>query len=361
MTKGREPGLHEEYLVVGEGVIHDLVRVPVHILQGAKPGPLVFLTGAVHGDEINGVAIVREVFCGLNPNTFSGTLVGIPVANVPGFRRGERYMPDRRDLNRSFPGDPEASLTKRTAFTLWDEVLRHCDYGIDLHTATEGRANLCHVRGDATNPVSRGMMRAFGTPVLLHGEGPKGSLRRHCTDEGIPTIIFEAGEPNRFQSHVVEIGVQGVLRTLRHLGMTKKRCSPKPSYQVLLKKSQWARTEHGGILDLRTRPGDLVRKNQVLARVLDPFGTEVSTVKSPLTGVVLGMGTKPLAHAGDAVAHVGRIRTTLQDAREYVSLGGDLGHIDWDVHGNQVLMTNSPRELEEKGRQEIEEEEHPSS
>lgn len=316
-------------LKVSETVTHQPARIPITVVRGMEPGPTLFLTGAVHGDEINGVAIVREVLDRVTPENLKGTLVGIPVVNRFGFPAGERYLPDRRDLNRNFPGNPTGSMAGRIADILFTKVLSRCDAGIDLHTAATGRQNLCHVRGDAENPRCREMMRSFGTPIMMDGAGPKGALRRATTAAGVPTIIFEAGEPNRFQNHVVQIGREGIFRVMKHLGMWSKRVGARPGVQVLVKKSEWDRSDHGGIVDLRVEPGDLVSKNQRVAIVHDPFGRRVEAIRASHAGVVLGVATHPLTTPGEAIVHIGHLHKTLPKVKEYVKAGGDLGHVNW--------------------------------
>lgn len=316
-------------LKVSETVTHQPARVPVTVARGHKDGPTLFLTAAVHGDEINGIAVVREVLDRLQVDALSGTLVGIPVVNRFGFATGERYLPDRRDLNRFFPGDAQGPMPGRIADTLFRKVLVKCDAGIDIHTATLGRANLCHVRGRADVPAVRDLMRAFGTPVMMDGEGPRGSLRRATTDAGVPAINFEAGEPNRFQPHVVEIGTQGVFRVMRHLGMWHRPGRARPAFQVLVRRSDWLRSDHGGVLDLQVEPGDLVRQGQRIAVIHDPFGRHVDEIIADRSGVVLGVSTVPLTTPGQAIVHIGHLDKTFQAAQRYCRKGGDLGHVNW--------------------------------
>ncbi len=324
-----EPGtVAQIHLKVSETSTHRPATIPVTVVNGAEDGPVLFLTGAVHGDEINGVAIVRSVLDSLDPETLRGTVIGVPVVNRFGFQSGSRYLPDRRDLNRFFPGDPEGSMASRIADRLYQRVIKGADAGIDLHTAAAGQANLCHVRGDSEHEKVRELMRAFGTPIMLDGAGPKGSLRRAATDGGTPTIIFEAGEPNRFQGHVVEIGAAGVLRVMRHMDMTDKRVHKAP-INILVKKSEWVRADHGGVVDLDVEPGDLVRTGQRIATIHDPFGQHVDEITATHSGVILSTATDPLTNPGTAVAHIGHLHKTLQKARNYVKEGGDLGHVNW--------------------------------
>ncbi len=315
-------------LKVSETVTHEPAKIPITVVRGTEPGPTLFLTGATHGDEINGVAIVRRLLDNIEPDQIKGNIIGVPVVNRFGFGNQERYLPDRRDLNRFFPGEPAGSMASRIADALFRNVIAISDVGIDLHTAAQGQSNLCHVRGDADKPEVRELMRAFGTPIALHGNGPKGSLRRAATDHGVPTIIFEAGEPSRFEHHAIEIGYNGVIRVMRHLGMTQKRAR-RSDMQIIVRKSEWLRANHGGLLDLDVTPGDLVRTGQRVGIIHDPFGRHVDEMLAPHSGVVISTATVPLCNPGNAVVHVGHLHKTLQRARRFVKDGGDLGHVDW--------------------------------
>ncbi len=315
-------------LKVSETVTHQDARTPVTIVRGTKPGPTLFLTGAVHGDEINGVAIVRKLLDVIEPDGIAGTVIGVPVVNRFGFSEQERYLPDRRDLNRFFPGDATGSMASRIADVLFRKVIMISDAGIDLHTAGQGQSNLCHVRGEVDVPAVRDLMRAFGTPIALHGHGPKGSLRRAATEAGVPTILYEAGEPSRFEHHVIEIGYQGVLRVMKHLGMVNRRVR-RQDLQIIVRKSEWLRADHGGLLDLEVTPGDLVQAKQRIGTVHDPFGRHIDEMVAPHAGVVLSTATVPLCNPGNAVVHIGHLDKTMKKARDYVRAGGDLGHVNW--------------------------------
>lgn len=315
-------------LPVSETVTHKPSKLPITVVRGTKPGPTLFVTGAVHGDEINGVAVVRKLLDVLEPDSLKGTLIGVPVVNRFGFQSQDRYLPDRRDLNRFFPGDADGSMASRIAHKLFKEVIMISDAGVDLHTAAQGQSNLCHVRGNADDPAVRELMRSFGTPIALHGEGPRGSLRRAASAAGVPTVLFEAGEPSRFQHHVIEIGFNGVLRVMKNMGMTNKRAR-RSDMQIIVRRSEWIRTDHGGLLDMDITPGDLVRARQRVATIHDPFGRHVDEIAAPHGGVILSTATVPLCHPGNAIVHVGHLQKTMKRAREYVKDGGDLGHVNW--------------------------------
>ncbi len=313
-------------LPVSESAVHQPLTIPVIVDRAKEEGPTLFVTGAVHGDEVNGVAIVRRILDRTAGKLLRGTLIAVPIANRFGFEAQERYLPDRRDLNRSFPGDLQGSLAARIAARLFRDIVKESEVGVDLHTAAGGNSNLCHIRGDADVPAVKTLMKAFGTPVLLHGEGPKGSLRRAATDAGVPTIVFEAGEPRTFQPHVVEVGTAGVWRILQHLGMVEGQPT-KPPLQVLVRETDWVRSDHGGIFELDVEPGGLVRKGQILGRITDPLGSHVDDVESPRDGVVIGVCTTPLVLPGVALVHIGQMQKTFARAARFVEAGGDLGRL----------------------------------
>lgn len=325
----------ETSLKLSESAMHAGVDVPVTVVRGPKPGPVLFVTGAIHGDEVVGVAIIRRLLEGLERTLERGSVIAVPVCNRPGFESGDRYLPDRRDLNRSFPGNTRGSMAHRMAHALFKSVVLESDAGVDLHTAAQGNSNLCHVRGDADVSPVKALMRAFGTPILLHGAGPKGSLRQAASRHGVPCIVFEAGEPGRFQSKVVEVGHVGILRVLSHLRMMSPRL-PRPECSLLVRDSHWVRADRGGLLDLDVEPGDLVSRHQVLARLFDPLGTHVDAMTSPHAGVVLGVATSPRAFPGNAVVHLGKLNKTLARAKAFVDGGGDLGHLGWRGVGEAV-------------------------
>lgn len=331
-------------LKVSETVTHQPARIPVTVLRGQQPGPTMFVISALHGNEINGVAIVRKLLETLDGRLDRGTLIAVPVANRFGFDSNDRYLPDRRDLNRHFPGNAKGNMAHRIAHQLFTKVVRAADCGIDLHTAADGNTNLCHIRGDAGLASVKQLMRASGLPILVHGEGPKGSLRRAATEAKVPTILFEAGEPGRFQRHVVDIGHHALLRLLAHLGMAHAEFR-RPTFQALVRKAEWIRVDHGGILDLRVEPGDLVAKGDTIGAIYDPYGRHVDQLEADRSGVVLGVATDPLANPGNAVVHVGEMQRTLQRARDYVKGGGDLGHVRWKPQPHEAGKAEAPAPL----------------
>ncbi|MBI2422258.1 MAG: succinylglutamate desuccinylase/aspartoacylase family protein [Candidatus Hydrogenedentes bacterium] len=282
------------------------VSIPVYVMRSKKEGPRVFLTATIHGDELNGLGVLRELLYDKVPALKMGTLIVIPVVNFYGMENHTRYLPDRRDLNRCFPGSASGSLSSRLAHVLFHEIIRKCDYGIDFHTGAIRRTNFPNIRANMKNPATRMLAKAFGCELIVHGQGAHGTLRHTATQAGVPTIILEAGEVWKIEPMVVEIGNRGIINVLKHLGMVSGE--PTPSlFQVTSSKTVWVRAEAGGILDFRAKPGDLVAKNQVLAINANIFGEENRKLISPVHGIVLGISTMPAIKPGEPVYHIAQL------------------------------------------------------
>jgi len=286
---------------------HTQLEIPLTVLNGTRAGPVLWLSAAVHGDELNGVEIITRTLERLDAPLRRGALVAAPVVNVFGFIGQSRYLPDRRDLNRSFPGSRTGSLASRIAHLFMTEVVSRCTHGIDLHTAAQARTNLPHVRGDLRDPETRRIAEAFAAPVMLQSTVRDGSLRAAARRRGVPTILFEGGEPQRFDGPVIEVGVRGVLGVLHALGMLGRRLHPRGRPSVELDHSRWVRARRGGLLRLTAREGERVRAHQPLGTIADPFGEDEVSLVAPFDGLVLGHATNPVVHGGDAVVHLGRI------------------------------------------------------
>jgi predicted deacylase len=297
-------------LSVSEFYTAEAVSIPVTVISGRRPGPTVFLTAAIHGDELNGVEIVRQVILGLGHEKIRGTLIGVPVVNRFGFQHHTRYLPDRRDLNRCFPGDPAGPAAYRVAATIFREIVLQSDFGIDLHTAALGKCNLPHVRADMGDRRVRRLAKAFGAEFVVDFPGRRTTLRRAATTAGVPTIAYEAGETFKFQRREVRKGIVGVYNVLAELGMLGIPAR-EPRFRVVVKRARWVRAERGGILDLAVRPGELLYAGDAVGRITNPFGREVVALRADCTGVVLGTTTIPMVNPGDAVARVARLEKTL--------------------------------------------------
>jgi len=307
----------EIYLKSSESFLSSAIQVPVTVIRGRAPGPTAFITAAVHGDEINGADIVRRLIFDMDHERLSGTLIAVPVVNIPGFLQQSRYLPYHRDLNRFFPGNRRGNNAERFAARLFSEIVLKSDFGIDLHTAASGRLNLPHVRGDMSNPKVRTLSRAFGATVLIDQMGVRGSLRREATEAGVPTILFEAGETGRFSPKVSMNGLRGVLNVLTEMGMWTMQDAEngkrprKPPFQVIVKASEWIRAEKGGILDMAVKPGDLIYEGDLIGSILNPFGRTVTQIRASTTGIIIGVTTAPLTIPGTGIAHVARLKKTL--------------------------------------------------
>jgi uncharacterized protein len=278
-------------------------ELPVLVTRGATPGPTVCLIAGVHGDELNGIEIVRKVVEGLTPRRISGMVIAVPVANLHGFRRSSRYLPDRRDLNRFFPGTPSGSSASRIAWSLWSEVIRHCTSLIDLHTGSFHRTNMPQVRIDTADPRSVALARGFATALVIHDPGQDGTLRRSATRAGIGAITYEAGEPLRFQEKEIARGVEGVRNVLAALGMSDD--APISVEPRVYQRTRWVRVDDGGIFFTRRRLGDRVRVGDLLGTVTDPVTNESKRVEAPVRGRIIGMAVPQVVIPGYAAFHLG--------------------------------------------------------
>lgn len=301
------PGeMRELRLPYGETYFGERVSLPVFVIRAKKAGPRVLISSAIHGDEMNGMGVVRELLFDQPPRLKAGSLILVPVVNLDGFDRNSRYMADRRDLNRSFPGTPSGSLTSRLAHALFSEIVLQCDYCIDFHSAAARRTNYPNVRGHVRNPAVKRLAQAFGCELIVQSQGPVGSLRRTATEAGVPTIILEAGEVSKIEPGVVEAGVRGVTNVLQWLDMLAGK-PRKPAFQVNIERTTWVRAGIGGLLSFHVRPGEIVSPMDCLASVSSVFGMEQSVIVSPDRGIVLGMTTMPAVRPGDPVYHIARL------------------------------------------------------
>lgn len=293
-------------LAVSESYSGMTVRIPIHIRRAIAEGPVVFVTAALHGDEINGTGAVRSLICDETLQIVKGSAIFIPVLNLLAFDRHTRYLPDRRDLNRSFPGSVSGSLASRMAHTIFNEIVRRCDYGIDLHTAAVRRTNYPNVRGDLSDQAVRRLAEAFGSEIIINGKGPKGAFRREACVSGCPTIIMEGGEIWKVEPAMVESAVRGVKNVFRMLGMLGGE-PERPDYQVVIEKTKWVRAERGGFLDFHVQPGEIIEKDQPIATNTNLLGRERRVLYSPFHAVVAGMTTLPAVSPGEPVCHLGRL------------------------------------------------------
>ena len=294
---------------------HTNVSMPVHVIHGRAPGPRLFVASAVHGDEINGIEIIRRLLATRGLSRLAGTLIAIPVVNVYGFVSQSRYLPDRRDLNRSFPGSDRGSMAARLADTLMSEIVAKCTHGIDLHTAAGGRDNLPQVRVDLDlHPGMLELAEAFAPPIIVDSATRQGTLRDAVGD--LPMLLYEAGEALRFDEIAIRAGLRGTLRVMRHLDMLPPAKSGERGQKPWVANSSvWIRSPQSGILRLRVPLGGIVQAGDVLGHVADPFGHAEQTITSECSGVLIGITRLPLVHEGEALLHVATTSSTRGAAR----------------------------------------------
>ena len=283
------------------------VSLPVRVVHGREPGPVVWVSGAIHGDEVIGVEVIRELIATLQPKQFRGTLVAVPVVNVLGFMAGDRYLPDRRDLNRSFPGSPRGSLASRIAHLFMTEVVAKCEVGIDVHTAADKRANLPQVRADLDDARTRELAESFGAPIMVHARLRDGSLRQAALEVGAKVLLYEAGEASRFDDVSIATGVVGIRRVLAALGMIDPDPDGDPPVVAACRSTGWVRARGTGILNLDIGLGASVESGQRLGGLSDTFGRRVRLVRADRSGIVIGLTRAPIVNAGDALVHIATV------------------------------------------------------
>lgn len=284
---------------------------PVIIVHGAEPGPVLCLVAGVHGDEINGVEIVRRAVYALQPETLAGSVIAVPVVNVFGYSRGSRYLPDRRDLNRFFPGSRYGSIASRVAFNFFENIVRHCDALVDFHTGSFDRSNLPQLRADLTRPEVLEFTRGFGDTQVLHSPGSDGMLRVAANATGMPAVTFEVGAPLRLETHEIEAGLQALRHLMQRTGMVRSEEGEGLELQVetvqpVFYTSRWVRSDIGGLLISEVDLGERVERGQVLGRTTDPILNREHVIVAPMDGRVLGMALNQQVLPGYAVYHLGR-------------------------------------------------------
>jgi len=281
------------------------MSIPILVRRGRRDGPVLFVSAAIHGDELNGVEIISRLINSRSLKSLKGTLIAVPFVNGYGVLNQSRYLPDRRDLNRSFPGSRRGSLAGRIAHIFLNEVVAKCDYGIDLHTGAIHRSNLPQIRANLEDPETLELARAFGVPVLLNANLRDGSLRESARELGVRILLYEAGEALRFDELSIRAGYRGILNVMRHLGMLKKsRRKTQPIEPFVARQSNWVRATESGFVSHIKQLGDYVEKGDVLARIKDPFGDVADEVLSHLEGIVIGKQNIPLAQEGEAMYHI---------------------------------------------------------
>ncbi len=281
-----------------------LLSLPVTVINGIEAGPKLWLSAAIHGDELNGVEIIRQVLAQIQSDKLRGTLIAVPIVNVFGFIEQSRYLPDRRDLNRSFPGSENGSLASRLANLFIREIVSQSTHGIDLHTAAIHRINLPQIRANLDNSETYKCARAFGAPIIMNSTTRDGSLRQAATQKGIPILLYEAGEALRFDPLAIRTGVQGIFRVMEYLQMYHFDSIDPPSPSIEIRQSKWIRASCGGIFHLKVDLGEKVLKKQELGFITDAFGENKVIVRANVSGIVISHTQNPLVNRGDGIIHL---------------------------------------------------------
>lgn len=303
-----EPGTSVRFPFIPDTTYQaSLLNIPVFLVHGARPGPTLCLTAGIHGDEINGVEVARRAFIATDPAALAGTLFILPMLNADGFRSGSRYLPDRRDLNRYWPGSASGSVASLIANAVFSNVITRCDALIDLHTASFKRTNAPQIRVDGDHARSLQLARYFGEGIIVVGKGPRGSLRRETVEAGIPAIIYEAGEPMRFEPDKIEPGVEGVRSVMRHLGMVAGKPS-EIAQERIFRGSTWSRVPRGtgGFFFPEVDLGDRVMAGQTLGYVIDPLTDVFTAMVAHRSGEIIGMAVSQPVLSGYALFHIGQ-------------------------------------------------------
>lgn len=283
-------------------------NLPVRVIRGKKDGPVVFVSAAIHGDELNGIEIIRRLRKLNILNKLKGTLILVPIVNVYGIMNLSRYLPDRRDLNRSFPGSTKGSLASRVAKIFFDEIVCKCDLGIDLHTASIHKSNFPQVRTNLDNDYTLNLAKAFQAPVVLHSELRDGSLRAVAQDSGIPILLYEAGEALRFDEISIRTGVKGIINVLREMEMLPRTTKKNIKTPIITRNSNWIRSNESGMLRTIKALGDVVKKDEIIAFIDEPLGDESFGIKALYDGVIIGKSEIPLVQEGDAIFHIAKLK-----------------------------------------------------
>lgn len=316
-----EPGTRQTIqLPVANLYTHTRMDLPVHVVHGKKPGPILFVNAAIHGDELNGVEIIRRLLKHKALSSLSGSLIAIPIVNMFGLIQQSRYLPDRRDLNRSFPGSSKGPLASRLANIFLNSIVRHADYGIDIHTGALHRSNLPQIRANLDDTVTHELAVAFGVPVIINAIERDGSLREAATSYGVKTLLYEAGEALRFDELAIKAGLRGVINVMRHLRMLKPGKSRKPVTEPYMARTRvWVRAPHSGVFINYKKLGDRVSKGEQLGCVSDPtdlFNNVEFPVNAVKTGIIIGKSNLPLVNEGDAIYHIASFEDSHEVAHE---------------------------------------------
>lgn len=289
--------------------LYDLTKmeIPVEVIRGEEPGPTMFVSAALHGDEINGVEIIAKLLQNKSLKKIKGTLIAVPILNIFGFNSRSRYLPDRRDLNRSFPGTEKGSLAAQIANVFMEEIASKCTHGIDLHSAASHRENLPQIRATfSDHPDLKDLARAFGAPVVIDSKAQEGTLRAAVKAYKLAYMVYEGGRALRFHPRVTKTGLAGILNVMREIGMLGTKTKSKKTKCIIANSSSWLRAPESGMIQTKKSIGKMVKKGEVIATLIDPFGDVHQKIIADKPGIIIGGTILPLVNKGDAVFHIAR-------------------------------------------------------
>ncbi len=325
-------------LQLGKLYTHTPTTMPVQVICGRQEGPVLFVSAAIHGDELNGVEVIRRLLQVPALRRLKGTLIAVPIVNLYGFINHSRYLPDRRDLNRCFPGSQKGSLAARIARIFMTEIVNQATHGIDLHTGAINRSNLPQIRADLDDAETLSLARAFGTPVILNSALRDGSLRAAARQKNIPILLYEAGEALRFDEFAIRGGVEGIIRVMRALEMLPKSRRAPGLEPMMARSSMWMRAPQSGIFRAFVNLGDRVVRDQTLLGIVsDPFGESETEIWSPCSGLVIGQMNLPLVNEGDALYHIAQFYRTDLAVERLESYQENLESADFPYADNGLL------------------------
>ena len=280
------------------------IDLPIRVIRGEEKGPVLLLSGGLHGDEINGTEIVRRMLHRKLVDPIKGTIIAIPLMNVYGFIQNVRGVPDGKDINRSFPGTKSGSLANLVAYTIMNEIIPIIDYGLDFHTGGASRSNYPQIRCDFSIEQNLELAKAFGAPVTLNSRLIDKSFRKAAYKKGKHILVYETGESMRFDEHGIKLGIEGSLRLMKHLGMINT--APDPVESEMFSSTMWVRAKYAGLSHPKIRLGDNIQQRQVIGTITDPYGNESFKIVSRQSGKVIGLNYNPVVHKGDAIFHIAK-------------------------------------------------------
>ena len=301
------PGRHECWLHLVDSALGEPERLPMLVVRGQRPGPVVGLTAVVHGDEVNGIAVIHELMRKLEPERLRGTVAALPVVNLPAFRRHARLTPQGSDLNHHFPGVTDGNDVQVYAYRLIDRFVRHLDVLLDLHTASRGRTNCLYVRADMMHTETARMAYLQRPQIILHNPANDRTLRGAAEELGLPSITVEVGNPSRFQREYIRRSVSGIRAVLAEKRMLPRRAMSFGAPPLICSESSWLYTDRGGLLTVFPETTASVKAGEIIAELVDPFGQRLRSYTAPFDGVIIGRATDPVAHTGARIVHLGRL------------------------------------------------------